>query len=267
MENQLAKKTPLSLDSIDAFDNSVVGADGSTQGVGGFLPDGIVIRFTKTEKWLARNGVDDLTGKVLVHLDTLRTEVEWGKDKRPVKPPRILSPGEAYRDTEALNALIPRDRWVPGFDPGTVKGPIENQNVLVLGDIAMSMDRFIWPSPVTTIGSAIAVRELNTRVQRMRQFRGMKVYAKVKLFRAPFPTRFNKDQQRPALDLIGWVTPTEDGLAEVDVHSLPTLQQAPAVSAPQAPPKAAVISTSNTPPWEEVDEPSLSEEMKDTIKF
>lgn len=56
MENQLAKKTPLSLDSIDAFDDSVVGADGSTQGVGGFLPDGIVIRFTKTEKWLAETG-------------------------------------------------------------------------------------------------------------------------------------------------------------------------------------------------------------------
>ena len=40
MENQLAKKTSLSLDSIDTFDDFVVGADGSTQGGGGFLPDG-----------------------------------------------------------------------------------------------------------------------------------------------------------------------------------------------------------------------------------
>ena len=135
-----------------------------------------------------------------------------------MKAPRILAPGEAYRDIDALNALIPKDRWVPGFDPGTSKGPIENQNVLVLADITMSMDRFIWPSPVTTIGSAICVRELNTRVQRMRQYRGLRVYAKVKLDKAPFPTRWNKSQQRPALTVIGWVTPTEGGLAEVDVQ-------------------------------------------------
>ena len=257
----------MSLDSIDAFDDTIIGDDGTSQGGGGFFPDGTVIKFTKTEKWNPRNSLEDITGKVLVHLDTIRSEVEWGQDKKPVKAPRILAPGEAYRDIDALNALIPKDRWVPGFDPGTSKGPIENQNVLVLADITMSMDRFIWPSPVTTIGSAICVRELNTRVQRMRQYRGLRVYAKVKLDKAPFPTRWNKSQQRPALTVIGWVTPTEGGLAEVDVQILPSLQAPPtSAPAPKTPPQEAV-STLKSLPWEEVAEPSLSEEMKDKVEF
>jgi hypothetical protein len=117
---------------------------------------------------------------------------------------------------------------------------------------------------LTTIGSAIAVRELNTRVQRMRQFRGLHVYAKIKLDRAPFPTRWNKAQQRPALTIVGWVTPTENGLAEVNVEALPSAQPV------QATPKLrAEPATSATAPvsWKEIKEPSLSEEAEDSVPF
>ena len=90
MTNDVARSTPLPLDSIDAFDDTIIGDDGTSQGGGGFLPDGTVIKFTKTEKWNPRNSFEDITGKVLIHLDTIRSEVEWGQDKKPVKAPRLL---------------------------------------------------------------------------------------------------------------------------------------------------------------------------------
>ena len=47
MTNDIAKKQPLELDSIDSFDDTEVsGDDGSGRSGGGFLPEGMVIKFT-----------------------------------------------------------------------------------------------------------------------------------------------------------------------------------------------------------------------------
>jgi hypothetical protein len=105
------------------------------------------------------------------------------------------------------------------------------------------------------------VRELNDRVKRMRQFRGGRVFAKVAFSRRLFPTRYNREQQRPHLEIVGWVEPTEHGLVQIDPRLLPNLQQVPA-------PKSPAPSTQQAaPPLQDVAEPTLAEEMGDKIKF
>jgi hypothetical protein len=179
--------------------------------------------------------------------------VRWGKDGKPVGPPRVLGPGEQYRDVEAVNETIPKEEWLPGFEKGKLRGPVENQNVVVFGNLA-TMERYVWPSVMTTIGSAIAVRELNERVKRMRHFRGARVYAKVGFSKCLFPTRYG-ERQRPHLQITGWVEPTEHGLAEIDSRLLPGLQQVPT---PKTQPDPA-------PDARAVTEPSLSEELDDDL--
>ena len=146
--------------------------------------------------------------------------MHWGTDGKPIGPPRVLGPGEQYKDEEALNEAIPKEQWLPSFDGKTphVRGPIQNQNVMVFGDLA-TMQRYVWPSPVTTIGSAMAVRELTDKVRRMRQFRGTRVYVKVGLSKCLFPTHYGP-RQRPHLQIFGWVEPTEDGLRQIDPQQL-----------------------------------------------
>jgi hypothetical protein len=154
MTNEIAKKQPLELDSIDDFDDSVAGGEGARSGGGGFLPDGVQVKYVEP-RWTTKTGVD-VTGKVVLHLDTIRTEVRWGKDGKPVSPPRVLGPGEQFRDVEAVNEQIPREEWLPGFEKGgQLRGPVQNQNVVVFGDLN-DMSRLVWPSPLSTIGSAIA---------------------------------------------------------------------------------------------------------------
>ena len=182
--------------------------------------------------------------------------VEWGNDGKPVAPPRILGPGEQYPDVEAMNEKIPKDRWRPGFKEGELRGPMANQNVMVFGNLA-TMERYIWPSETTTIGSSIAVRELTEKVKRMRKFRGARVFAKVKFSKCSFPTGYGP-RQRPYFEILGWVEPTEHGLVQIDPQRLlPGLQQVPAPKTQLDP----------APGAREVTEPSLSEETGDEIKF
>jgi len=188
----------MELDSISDYDDTI---DGDDDRVNGYLPEGVRLKFGNIQRWENTDGTV-LDGMILVHLDTQRTEVTWGKNKRPVGPPRILGPGEKFRDEQALNENIPKSEWLPGFKEGTLRGPVQNQNVCIFGDIA-TMGRYVWPSPLTTVGSAIAVRQLNDAVRRMRQFRGARVFAKVRLAKTDFPNNWGKRIGRIWRSLVG----------------------------------------------------------------
>jgi hypothetical protein len=195
--------------------------------------------------------------------------VQWGLDGKPVKPPHILGPDELYQSEEELNAKIPKKDWVAGFREGELRGPIQNQNVMVFGDLT-TMDRYVWPSPVSTIGSAIAVSELSKRVKRMRQYRGERVFAVVKLTECIFPTNFGK-RQRPYFEILDFVKPTDRGLVKIDTTALPSpTSSTPATpTTPAAPttPTAPATSAQAIPPWESVSEPTLKEELRDEIQY
>jgi hypothetical protein len=244
MSTDVAKKIALPLDSIDDYDATIEcrDGDGDISGGGGFLPVGERIAFGRAEDWRDQNDAS-LTGKRAIHHDTIRVVTHWGLDNKPVGPPRILGAGEPFPDTDALNECIPRTEWLPGF-PGPdgtprPRGPIQNQHICTFVDPA-TMIKYVWPSPVTTIGSAICVRELTEAVKRMRQFRGERIYAAVEFGKCPFKTRFG-ERQRPTLRICGWFRPTDHGLEPVDTKTLPGLQR--------------------------VAEPSACEEMRDKIPW
>jgi hypothetical protein len=237
MSSEIVRKITMPLDSIDHYDPTVERKDGSIGGGSGFLPDGDRIAFSRSEDWRNQNDVN-LTGLQVLHCDTQRTVVRWGKDGKPVGPPRILGPGEPFPDCDALNEAIPKSDWLPGFDD-ELRGPVQAQHVLVFADLA-STTRLVWPSPVSTIGSAICVRELTTAVQRMRQFRGERLDVMVELARCKFRTRYG-DRQRPFLRILYWARPGDKGLERVDTKALPGLQQ--------------------------VAEPSLQEELRDEVPW
>jgi hypothetical protein len=67
------------------------------------------------------------------------------------------------------------------------------------------MNRYTWPSPITTIGSARCVRDLVDQVKLMRRFRGQNVFAVVELSHAFMPTRFG-GRERPLLIIKRWIT-------------------------------------------------------------
>jgi hypothetical protein len=242
MSNEVMKKIAMPLDSIDDYDATIERRDGDSGigGAGGFLPAGERIVFSRAEDWRDQYDVS-LTGKRVIHHDTIRIVTRWGLDNKPVDTPRILGPGEPFPDVDMINENIDKSEWLPAFD-GTphARGPVQNQHVMTFID-PTSMIKYVWPSPVSTIGSSICVRELTESVQRMRQFRGERVYATVEFGKCPFRTRYG-ERQRPTLRICGWVRPTADhGLVPVDTKTLPGLQR--------------------------VAEPSVREEMKDEVPW
>ena len=125
MSNEIAKKTVLELDSISDYDDTVVGDNKTLRGSGGggFLPEGTQIVFNfKRAYWQVKNGGDIITGKTVLLLDIIRTQIQWGPDGMPVAPPKILGPGEQFVDTDALNEAIDRSQWITDFN-GNPKGP------------------------------------------------------------------------------------------------------------------------------------------------
>jgi hypothetical protein len=108
------------------------------------------------------------------------------------------------------------------------------------------------------------VEKLTTQVQRMRKFYGRKpVYAQVRLSKVLFSKRYNRT--RPHLEILKFLTPTDQGFTELDANTLLDSQQAPVLKAMPGP--TASTSAQQAPPWKEAREPSLREEMDDDIPF
>jgi hypothetical protein len=83
-------------------------------------------------------------------------------------------------------------------------GPWAGEHVVLFVDPA-TMERYWWPSSVTTIGSAVCVRNLVSQVKLMRQFKGEHVYPVVALSHTFMNTAYG-GRERPHLDVKRYVT-------------------------------------------------------------
>ena len=188
--------------------------------------EGTKIKFTTEATWIDASG-QEITGP-LVAVDVLRRVCWWiGGD---LVKAEILAPKQAWPDISALNEQEPKENWRMAF--GKHVGPVQGEHVVLLVNFE-TMERYWWPSPIDTIGSAIAVHNLVDQVALMRKFRGQNVFPVVELSHTFMSTNYG-GRERPLLQVIDWKRFGPNGTA-----ALPEPKPAPAVEASSTPTTAA----------------------------
>jgi hypothetical protein len=232
------------------------------------------LKYTTDYRWVDPN--DDEVKIPLIAIDVLDRVQKWpGHGQAPVET-RTLAPGENFPDFKKLNSEVPDDEWFDSF--GKRVGPWQGEHVVLFFD-PDTMVGYWWPSPITTVGSSICVRELRRQVKLMRKFRGALVYPRVELSHTHMPTQYSPDgRERPHLINKGWVTfgsntgmlPAPDPALNAPPSTGPTSAAEPAPSstgagdgASAAAPKPASAQLK----MESVAPVSRAEEMNDEIKF
>jgi hypothetical protein len=133
-----------------------------------------------------------------------------------------------------------------------------------------------WPSPITTIGSAICVSELRRQVKLMRKFRGALVYPRVELSHVHMPTRWSPSgRERPHLIIKDWLTFGSNNTgtlpapaSNVPPSTGPTSATEPTPSSTGGGASAVAPKTASAQlKMESVAPVTLAEEMGDEIKF
>jgi len=150
---------------------------------------------------------------------------KWSHDNTPLVT-RILAPGEKFPDFKRLNAECDHSEWRTSF--GKEVGPWSGQHCLYFVD--EHWNRYTWPSPTSTIGSAIAVREIIEDINLVRKFRDEHVYAVVELSHTDFRTSYGM-RQRPKLvrkDLVKLGSDRTGSLPAPDTPGIPDAGAAPA---------------------------------------
>jgi len=250
------KETVLELDGFNAFTNEIEGDDNVN--TGSSIIQGTKLKFLDPH-WLIEG--QTVTGMLLTAINVRNVVTKWSHDNKPLET-QILAPGEKFPDFEKRNAECPQSEWRMSF--GKKVGPWSGQHCLYLLD-----EQFIcytWASPITTIGSAIAVSELVNQIRRVRRFRGENVYAVVELSHTHFPNAYKPDRERPYLRVDSWVRLGADRMANVlpppTTAALPDSGSAPAASgsAPAATQGAPADAQSVAPV-------TLKEEMQDESRF
>jgi hypothetical protein len=248
--NEATKKQELTnLDGFDTFTSETEGADSSAKTRG--IIQGTKVAFTLQGTWETSDGRK--IQEELVAVDVGRCIQKWSPDNQPLDL-ITLGPGERFPDIPKMNDDTPRAEWRTDFN-GNPCGPWQGTHAVFFVD-PVTMEKFTWPSPITTIGSSRAVRDLVEQIQLMRRFRGARVYPIVGLGHTFMPTRFG-GRERPHLVIKRWIAFGSDG------GMLPA-PSAPPPSAAENPPAAA---RSTGTEFLEVKPPSRQEELGDSIDY
>ena len=201
------------LDGFEGYESGIEGKEVQLQSDRGL--SGLKLKFL--------NGVwldpDEQEVKAeLVALDVQRKVQKWLTDDGPAET-IVLMPGAKFPDIEAMNASCSQHEWRETF--GKMTGPWQGEHVVLFVDPA-SMERWWWPSPVTTIGSAVCVRNLVSQVKLMRQFKGQLVYPVVELAHTFMNTAYG-GRERPHFDIKRWITFGPGGGTELPATSTPVI--------------------------------------------
>jgi hypothetical protein len=200
------------------------------------LIQGTILKFD-AGTWTTREGTTIAPDLALLALDTNQALQCW-KDQTPVET-IIKRLGEALPDIDELNAEIPESEWDMGLD-GKPREPWQLQHIVYLMN---PVDAEMFTAINSTIGMRIAVEDLAAKVHRMRFIKGgLRIRPMVVLKAKPMKTRFGL-KQRPHFEIIEW-------------RDLAPVPAAP--TTPIAPPTSVAIGAP-------VNEPTLAEELKDSI--
>jgi hypothetical protein len=245
MGNEMVKRTVAELDGFDDFTNEVEGEENLN--VSSRVIQGVKIKFLDP-RW-SDNNEKDITGTLLTALGVLNVVNKWGPDNKPLET-RILAPGEKFPNFEKLNAECDRSEWRMRF--GKMVGPWSGQHCVYFID--KHYNKHTWPSPITTIGSAICVRELADQIKLVREIRGAHVHPVTELGHTDYPTNYGLKQRPYLLNIKGWIILGPD--------------QTGALPAPDGNPEIAPPATGGAPAGaQSVSKPTAKEVVDDEIIF
>jgi hypothetical protein len=243
MRSEIETAMPHTLDGFGGFTEAVEG---------GGQPAGVSLLGLKL-KYLDPIWTDpdeqEVKGPLVVH-DIQRKVQKWLDDTRPAET-IVLTPGQPWPDIEKLNAECPKHEWREKFN--RLQGPWQAEHTVLFFD-DKTMVRYWWPSPTTTIGSAIAVRELVAQTKLMRSYRGEHVYPLVELSHSYMATAYG-GRERPNLVVKAWVRFGEGGNLVLPAPNKPVLTG------------SATAATSNPLGMQTVEKPTAKEVTGDEVKF
>jgi len=237
MVGEVMKKTETPVDGFSAgySEPTRYSGDDTGRSPGSF---GIKIKFTKDARWVDPD--DNEVKQPLIALDVVNRVHKWADDGGPPLETITLKPGQEWPDINAINETC-RDEWYEKF--GQQVGPWQGEHTLLFADPA-SMVSYWWPSPVSTIGACVALRELMTQTKRMRAARQRSdIFPLIELSHCHMPTKYG-GHERPSLKVLRWITFGSD--SPISVLPKPT---------------------DATAGLQTVDPPSIKEELADEIKF
>jgi hypothetical protein len=231
------------LDGFSGFNEEVEGDDRQQ---GGSMIQGTLIKFTSEAEWVTGNGDEMSRKQELIPIDIVRAVQKW-IDRKSVET-IIVPPGEKFPNVKAMNEAAPKSEWRENLN-GEMVGPWQMQYLVYLLD-AHALDKFTFPT--STIGGGMACRALADKVAWMRKYKGPKVSAVITLADTFMNTRFG-GRQRPHFNVVRWIGFDTGGGGDALPAPKPPVLEGGAVAKPEA------------PPWNEVEEPSLKEEMNDDL--
>src|SRR5262249_3880459 len=157
------KASVVDLDGFSNYTDEVEGQD-DTRAPGQVI-QGTKLKFI-SPRWLEHPTELDVSGKLLTAIGLVKVANKWDLDNNIPVVTRILAPSEKFPDFERLNGETDKSEWREKF--GKMVGPWAGQHCLYFVDA--NLNRFCWPSPTSTIGSAICVRELVDQIKLVRKF-------------------------------------------------------------------------------------------------
>jgi hypothetical protein len=244
-----------SIVDLDGFNDFTDEVEGEEERASSWVIQGMKIKFNDP-RWLDRAG-QDITHKLLTVLGERNVVNKWGHDGNPLET-WILAPGEKFPNFDDLNKKCPKSEWLDKF--GKSVGPWSGQHVVYFID--EHYNKYTWPSPTSTIGSAICVRELIGHINTVRKVKGENVYPVVELSHTDFPTGYGLRQRPHLLNVKDWIklgaNQTGDPLPAPD--SKPAIDVTP-TSTSIAPGKGAPADA------QRVDKPTAKEVTDDEIVF
>jgi hypothetical protein len=218
------------LNGFSGFNEEVEGDD--REQVGSMI-QGTILKFSNEAEWLTGAGDPVSRTLELIVADLVRAAEKWVDQKRVETI--IVPPGERFPNIKAMNAATPRSEWREYN--GEMAGPWQLRYFVYFLD-ANTLDRYTFPT--SSIGGGMCCREIADKVAWMHKYKGPKVSAVITLGDIFMNTKYG-GRQRPHFNIVRWIGFNSGG----DTLSPST--------------KAQEL------PWDEVEEPTLREELNDDL--